>query len=918
MSNGCCQRVSLRYAPMSFTMPKSSRHPRALGALASVVARALAPALALAFARDARAQDNPPAPGVRTKAHRRTGPITIDGRIDEAAWLDCPPVHGFVQRFPDPGKTPGEETEFRVAYDDDAIYVAVFAHDDHPADIRGLLTRRDKVSSSDWIMVGLDSYHDRRTAFAFGVNPAGVQRDLIIYDDQMQDDSWDAVWTAQTSIDDKGWTAEFRIPLSQLRFSPEDQDSWGFQVQRIVARTGEESVWSPWPRSSQRVVSKFGVLDGMAGLEPARRVELLPYVSGGGDLEESVDPADPFGRTARGRGGVGLDAKVGLGSAFTLAATINPDFGQVEADPSQVNLTALELFFPEKRPFFLEGTDIFQFSTGQDGGPSNSDSLFYTRRIGASPHFDSSDYSYVDIPQSTTIYGAAKVSGKTASGWSVGLLDAITGQESGRVADDAGNQMKPVVEPLSNYAVARIKKDLREGRTTIGGEITATDRELAGTGLETTMHDQAYVGGFQLQHRWGPDDLVESNVRVMGSWIHGTPDALIDTQEGIRHLYQRPDQSYLHLDPMATSMVGSGFLVELGRFQGPGWHYGMGIDSKSPGFEANDLGYQRMADYYLHWGILEYRDDEPSDHLVAWSASTNEWAFTNYAPQLLETGASFNAHATFKNYWDLQGGFTLSNHRWDPTALRGGPELRVDTGYNVYVGLTSDTRKALYGNLNVSAGWRPAANNTWLLDFNAGVTVQARSNVDLFFGPALSLQGDDLQYVDQEPDVTGATRYVFGRLHEVVTGMTVRANWTFTPHVSLQVYAMPFVATGRYNDLKEATDTHARAYNDRFHVFGDDHLTVTDDAITVDNAGAGNGVGYQFANPNFTVRELRSNVVLRWEYRPGSALFLIWAHDGEGSDVGDGRYRLASDVSALARQPGEDVVMAKLNYWVGL
>jgi len=855
---------------------------------------------------------------VHASAHRRTEPITIDGKLDEKAWVDCPPTTGFVQRFPDAGKPPEHDTEFRVEYDDENVYVAVHAKDNEPDKIRGLLTRRDQMSSSDWIMVGIDSYHDRRTGYGFGVNPAGVQRDLIIFDDQNADDSWDAVWTVATSIDRDGWTAEFEIPLSQLRFSPDDQKSWGFQVQRVVARSGEEDVWSPWPKSSNRVVSKFGTLEGMAGLEPARRVEILPYVTGGGVLEESIDAGDPFMRTARARGNAGLDAKLGLGSAFTLAATINPDFGQVEADPSQVNLTANELFFPEKRPFFLEGTDIFQYSTGNGDGPSSSDALFYTRRIGAAPHGDTDDYAYVDAPQATTIYGAAKISGKTSSGWSLGVLDAVTGEERARVdADGDGMITRPIVEPLSNYAVMRVKKDLREGRTTIGGAITATNRALGGTGLEPTMHDQAYTGGVQLQHRFGKDDLIESNVRLFGSWIHGTTDAISDTEENIRHLYQRPDQGYLHLDPNATSLAGSGFLVELGRFQGPGWHYGTGFDSKSPGLETNDLGFQRLGDYYLNWAFVEYRKDEPSKNLLAWSASLNAWVFTNYQPLLEELGSNLFGHATFTNHWDVMGGVTIGNHRWDPMALRGGPALRDDAAYNVFTAVTSDTRKWIYANANLNATIKPAA-DTWNANLTAGVTVQARSNLDLFLGPSALVATNGAQYVDQEPDTGGTTRYVFATIDEVVTSLTMRANWTFSPHVSLQVYAMPFVATGHYYGLKEATDTHASDYASRFHVYGDAHvMTTADDILNIDRDGDGT-VDLQVGKPDFTVRELRSNVVLRWEYRPGSALFFIWSHDGEGSDVGDGRYRFGSDLSQLARTPGEDVVMMKLNYWVGL
>jgi hypothetical protein len=726
------------------------------------------------------------------------------------------------------------------------------------------------------------------------------------------------VWQVKTSIDADGWTAEFKIPLSQLRFSPDGQTNWGFQIQRIVARTGEEDVWSPWPRSSPRVVSKFGTLEGMADLAPSRRIEILPYVTGGGVLQESVDPADPFMRSAAPKGNAGVDLKVGLGSAFTLAATINPDFGQVEADPSQVNLTGAELFFPEKRPFFLEGTDIFQFSLSQGDGPSASDSLFYTRRIGGAPQRDLSDYSYVDEPAATTIYGAAKVSGKTPGGWSLGVLDAITGEETANVANDAASKQTLAAEPLTNYAVARIKKDLREGRTTLGGAVTAVNRSLEGTGLDETMHDQAYTGGLQLQHRFGPDDLLESNVRVFGSWVHGTPDAINATETDILHLYQRPDQHYLHLDPNATSLAGMGYLIELGRLQGPGWHYATGIDSKTPGYEGNDIGFQHTADYYLQWFDLEYRHDTPSDHILMWQWSANTWVYANYQPLLEEIGGSLFGHVQLASYWDVMAGLNLGDHTWDATALRGGPALRDENAYSAFANITTDSRRRVYANLNANY-WAKPVPGSWNSNLSAGVTIQARSNLDLYLGPSLYVNENDTQYVDQEPDTTGAMHYVFGRIHEVVTSVTVRANWTFSPHLSLQVYAMPFIGTGRYTGLKEAADTHALDYASRFRAIGDANMMVDDAAGTIRIDSNGDGAfDYTIANPDFTLLQLRSNAVLRWEYRPGSALYLIWTHDGEGSFVGDGRYRATSDVSALARQPGEDVIMMKLNYWVGL
>ncbi|MCE9576388.1 MAG: carbohydrate binding family 9 domain-containing protein [Deltaproteobacteria bacterium] len=876
--------------------------------------RSLVAALAFASVSAIAPAVSAQGPTVHSAARRLDGPITIDGHLDDVGWADVPIAHGFVQRFPDAGKAPEHDTSFRVAYDDHALYVAIRLDDDQPDKIRGLLTRRDQNSASDWAMVGIDSYHDRRTAFVFGVNPVNVQRDMILFDDSQQDESWDAVWSSASAIDAHGWSAELRIPLSQLRFASQDRAEWGFQIQRVVARTGEESVWSPWPRSVPQIVSSFGTLGGLDGLAPARRLEVLPYATGGGEFSEDVDDADPFAHTARARGNLGLDVRYGLTSAITLAATINPDFGQVEADPSQVNLSANELFFPEKRPFFLEGNDIFRYSIAQGDGGDATESLFYSRRIGAAPHGDP-DGAYVDLPSSTAIYGAAKVSGKTQNGWSIGVLDAVTGEERARVDDGNGVRTRPIVEPLTNYAVGRLKKDFREGRTSVGGALTAVHRAVGGTGLESELRDQAYAAGTQIENRFGPDNVWQANLRIAGSWVHGSPDAIADTQTSIRHLYQRPDQDQLHYDPTRTSLSGAAAMYELGKFSGGHWGYGIGGDTRTPGFEVNDLGYQRNANYAVQWGFLQYRADEPTDHLLGWNVNLNLFGFSDLSPQLIGAGGNVNANATLASHWSLGGGVNIDGNRWDPHALRGGANLRDNPQGNLWLFVATDPRKAVAGNLNVNASRKPV-NDTWSYGINAGVTIQARSNLDLFVGPMLNISEDDSQYIDEVADAAGAPHYIFGRIHQVVTGLTMRANWTFTPRLSLQAYAMPFVAAGAYSKLKEAADTHARAYDQRFSEFGAGQVSTMDDVVSVDRNGDG-VADFAFDKPDFDVRQLNSTLVLRWEYRPGSAAFLIWSHSRDDSTT-DGQFRLGTDLGALGTAPGEHVVMIKVNYWIGL
>jgi hypothetical protein len=850
---------------------------------------------------------------VSAAAIRREGSIDVDGELDEPGWAQAPVSGGFWQRFPEEGKPPEHPTEFRVLYDDHALYIGVRAHDVEPEKIKRLLTRRDESSSSDWILVGVDSYHDKRTAFVFAVNAASVQRDWLVFDDLMEDPSWDAVWTAQAKVDADGWCAEFRIPLSQLRFSGAPEQQWGLQVARTVGRTGEEDYWSPMPRGENRTVSLFGTLEGLRGVKPGRRLELLPYVSGGAALG-TIDETDPFDKSIAGRGGVGVDVRYGLGTAFTLAASINPDFGQVEADPSQVNLGAQELFFPEKRPFFLEGSDIFQFSLGS--GDNNIESLFYTRRIGAPPH-GSPDGDYADIPGATTIYGAAKVSGK-AAGWSIGLLDAVTAQEEAAV-DVGGERREAIVEPLTNYALLRVKRDFRGGDTQVGAIATAVHRSLEGTGLADELHDQGYTAGAELRHRFG-DRAWNFNAKLSGSYVHGDPGAIYLDQLEIRHLFQRPDANYVELDPTRTSLTGYSALAEVGRNGATKhWRFTVGGDARSPGFEANDLGFQRGADNISTWGWAQYRDDTPGEHLLSWNTNVNTWAWWDYEPQFDGYGGNVNGNVQFKNHWSVNAGVGPERVLWNLAALRGGPAIRGNFNLNTWVNVSTDSRAKVQGTLSANH-WRQPASDSHNTGIDIGANIQAAPNVGIFLGPSVLLLTDDFQYVDEVQNDMGDPRYVFARLHEVVVGMTFRGSWTFSPRLSLQAYAQPFIAAGDYREYKVAADVYAHDYDDRWHIFTQDEITIDREEGTavVDDDGDGS-TDYGFGLGDFNFRQLRSNIVLRWEYRPGSTAFLIWSH-GQTDEDSDGRFGtggLSRGLAGLFNAPSEDVVMVKVNYWLG-
>ncbi len=853
-------------------------------------------ALALVFTSSLAIADR------RVHAVRRTGSITVDGHLDEPAWASAPHQNGFTQRFPKDGAKANQETTFAILYDDAAIYVGVWADDANPSKIRRNLTRRDLDSVADSIVIGFDSYHDKRTAFVFQLSAAGVQRDMLVFDDSNSDDTWDAVWTGDVAITPAGWSAEFRIPLSQLRFSAAASHEWGFQIVRMVARTNEQSSWSPWPRTGSQVVSRFGIVDGIDNVKPSRRLELLPYATGG--LQSSVvAPGDPLTDRHSSVANAGIDLKYGLGSAFTLSATINPDFGQVEADPSRVNLSASELFFDEKRPFFLEGADLFKLPLG-DG----AEGQFYSRRIGAAPTYQPDSYTYIQSPTETTIYSAIKLTGKSR-GWSIGVLDAVTGQEAATIIDGDGNRVRPIVAPLTNYAVARVKRDLREGKTSIGVSATAVDRSLDGTGLENVFHDQAYTGGTQLTHHWD-HNAWELSLTTTGSFVHGSAAAIADTQLSQVHLFQRPDT--FRFDPTRTSLVGGGLGWSIGRTgDTKHWRYGTGGTLTTPGLELNDAGFQHGSDLITSGVFGGYHDEEPNETVLNWNTNANLFTVATFDPLFTDVGFEGGANAMLVNYWSFNAGAGLYDSRWDRGALRGGASLRVNHQASGHLNINTDNRKPVQAYLGINGG-RDWTSDSGRVGIEGGVTIQARSNIDLFVGPGWSRNDDAMQFVGQAVDQLDRPHFVFARIDQTTLAMTLRVNWTFSPHLSLQAYAQPFVATGRYTEYKDVDHPGADRFEERFHRLSGAELMRSDDVLT----GSHNGV-FAFSRPDFNFAQLRSNVVMRWEYRPGSSIFAIWSH-GQTADGTDGRFRLGRDLSDLADSQAEDIVMVKANYWIGL
>jgi hypothetical protein len=876
----------------------------------------------------AAAQNNRPASPARAAAAaplrvahaaRLTGTIQIDGRLDEPAWQAAEPTGDFVQSWPNPGAPATERTEVRVLYDDQAIYVGIRMFDEHPDSIAAQLARRDAVGIySDWAHVIFDSYHDRRTSFRFTVNPRGVQKDVYMSNDGTEDVNWDAVWKVATLVDSLGWVAEYRVPLSQLRFGsapPGQERVWGFQVQREIARRQERDTWSPWNAQDQGFVSRFGDLTGLRDVPVPRRLEVLPYSS----VRSTHAPgsaADPFYHSLDTKPKAGLDVRFGLPKGLTLSGTVNPDFGQVEADPAVVNLSAFETFFTEKRPFFIEGSDAFAFGRVLTHNDYGNATYFYSRRIGRAPQRSASGPGvlYVDAPDAATIAAAAKVTGK-AGPWSVGLLDAFTPTGHADVAASGGVRYSTPVEPATNYFAGRVRRDFRKGRTVIGAMVTSTARSVGDSVFTGALRSEALFGGVDFEHKFAKQTWAVSGF-FAGSRVSGSAAAIAATQQNSTHYYQRPDASYLRFDPARTSLEGHTGEIALER---SGAVFGsLAYKELSPGLELNDLGFQGRSDLRALSSLIGYQSFKAGRLFRQYDAFIYENSTWNFGGDAIYHGIATNADVTFRNYWTGGYGVTVNPAYWSDRFTRGGPVARVPSAWTANLNLNSDSRKPVI--VGPSASYSHDASGGWNGSLGLGFDTRPTSFIHVTVTPSLSRLRSTGQYVSTEPDpratATFANRYVFADLAQTTVSMDARVEWTFSPVLSFQLYAQPFVSAGRYRDFKEFAAP--RTYD--FRVYGRDTGTIAYDdsarVYTVDPDGAGGAPSFSIGNPDFNVRSLRGNAVLRWEYRPGSALFVVWQH--QRSDAAPfGNFDFGRDVGAVFRAPATNVFLVKVSYWIG-
>jgi hypothetical protein len=815
------------------------------------------------------------------RATPAAAPPVLDGRDDDAVWRTSPVIDQFREAKPSEGAPPKMRTEARVAYDAHNLYVFVRAFDSHPDSIVRLLSRRDDQTASDQIILMLDPYHDRRTGYEFAVNPAGVKADYAIYNDGDKDVAWDAVWDAATRIDSLGWTAEYRIPVSQLHYSAKGNVTFGLLVWRVIQRHTETITWPLYRTSRSGFTSQFGELTGLDGLGSPGHAELTPYV-----LTKNVQDPASAGLARDQELTAGGDLKYRIASNLLLNATVNPDFGQVEADPSELNLSAFETFFSERRPFFVEGKGLFAFNVNcvVVVDCNTGEGLFYSRRIGRSPQL-TDIYGDESSPAASRILGAAKVTGRLPGGFSLGILDAVTDN----VAGPAGTTL----EPTTNYAVARGNQDYAGGNGSVGFIVTAVNRSLEASS-EPYLRRNAYSGGINARRRFAGRFEVSGSLDM--SRVAGSPAAIAETQRDPVHLYQRPDGP-LAFDSSRTSLTGSNLEMRFAKVGGKRLLFETAYQRRSPGFEINDIGFLRQADQqaWTSWANLAFRTPNRVFQILRWNF--NNWEYWTADGLPTERAFNTNVHIQFTNRWWLHTGGTLGQvgATYCDRCARGGPAIRQDPYIAPWMTIEGDDRRPLVP--SVSLDYRrgdQGRSESFNLSPELDLKVSTRLTTSL--SASYDHNRNDTQYFGTFDDSAGTQHYTFAHLQQQTLSLTWRLGYTFSPNASLQVYASPFVSKGTYTDVREVSEARAPAYAARYRPYADPTV-------------AGNPGG-------FNVQEFRSNVVFRWEYLPGSTLFVVWSQGREGSADVEGTRSFGGDLGRLLGRRANDTFLVKVSYWL--
>ncbi len=818
---------------------------------------------------------------------KSSSPIRLDGILDDKAWESVEWGGDFITFQPNEGKAPYQPTHFKILYDDKFLYVGYRCHDVAPDSIIKRMSRRDQFPG-DWVELNIDSYHDLRSAFSFTISASGVRGDEFISNNGDDwDTSWNPIWFAKTHTDEQGWTAEIKIPFSQLRFGKEPDKIWGFQIARRIFRKEERSIWQYIPQNAGVWVSGFGELHGLKDVKPQKQVELAPYLVAKTETYKAEE-GNPFATGRDNKITAGMDGKVAVTSDLILDFTINPDFGQVEADPSQVRIDGFQNFFSERRPFFVESRNIFDYQlTGSEaGGNYDSDLLFYSRRIGSSPHGSVSvaDGEYSKTPQNTSILGAVKFSGKTKKGWSIGLLESVTQRVSATI-DHNGERRTEVIEPRTNYFVSRLQKDFKGGQTVLGGIFTGVQRE---NNLNNLLHDGAYSGGLDFLHFWKKRTWYFRG-NVVFSQVVGSKEKIYDTQTAFEHLFQRPNGSEFHLDADRTSLTGTGGTFRLGKSGGKSGKHGevfkfeSGVTYRSPELELNDIGFMQSANEINHFTWAGVQWQKQIGIFRNARINYNHFSRWDFGGQFLNQAFNTNMHANFKNNWRTGTGSTWTPYLVSNNALRGGSSLRMPAGINHWWYVQSDSRKKILASLQVFNNWgfdKTIRVNDLSFDLQAQ-PINAMT-VSLGIGYTKNWRKQD-QYVSNV-DFNGLNRIIVSEVDQNTLRFTMRLNYNITPDLTLQYYGQPYITRPLYRNFAFVKDPLNTSYDARFHRFAGSEIEYRDDSYQIDENQDGT-IDYTFDKPDFNFVQFRSNLVARWEYKAGSELYLVWSQ-GNTPDVG--------------------------------
>ena len=817
-----------------------------------------------------------------TKSIQDSEGIAIDGSLDEAAWNAVEWTTDYIEFEPDVGTPPTEQTKMKIVYDDNNLYVAFKCYQADPTTIERRMGRRDDFPG-DWVEINIDSYNDDRTGFSFTASVSGVKGDEFISNNGNFDSSWNPIWYLSTAVDADGWTAEIRIPLSQLRFGNDDEQVWGIQSTRRYFKNEERSLWQPVVANPPGWVSEFGELRGIKGIKPQKQLEIQPYTVGQLDTFEK-EQGNPFRDGSDTKLAVGLDAKIGITNDLTLDLTVNPDFGQVDADPGAIALDGFEIFFQERRPFFVENKNVFDFRVG--GG---ADNLFFSRRIGRTPQgfttADGSKGEFEDFPNNTTILGAAKFSGKTKNGLSIGALQSITAKEYAAIeldnrpdvitglidAGELGEEREELVEPLTSYSVIRLQQDFNDNNSFIGGVATYTKRDLEGN-LDF-LRESAFTGGLDARHNW-KDRRYYATGKFTFSNVKGSAEAIELTQTSLTHLFQRVGASHVSVDPNKTSLAGTGGSFEVGKGGGGNWRYNFGGNWKSPEFELNDVGFLRQADQISQYANIRRLWNTPTTWFRRANIGLNQFTQYDFDGNYNRIQYELNSFVNWKNNWWTEFGATHKPRIYSNTVLRGGPRWRWNEENFFFLFSGTDSRKKF----SMHAGYvysQASQDNFSFRRYVLRFFYQPLNSLNLRLVTEYQQSPNKTQYVTQS-SFGGTPRYILGEIDNESLSMTLRVNYNINPNLTIQYYGQPFIFKAKYSNFNYVNNPVASDLNDRVTWYGNNQISFADDLYTVDEDRDGEA-DYSFGNPDFAFVQFRSNLVVRWEYIPGSEIFLVWS-----------------------------------------